>query len=119
MVSTALIAQFGLLAQEPAPPGGGLMQLVVPFALIALLYYMMFVLPQRMNHRQLEDLASRLKENDHILTKEGIYGVVTNVQRDANRVTLRIDETTGAKMRVTLSAIGRVLDDGKDNPKDK
>jgi hypothetical protein len=31
------------------------------------------------------------------------------VQRDAERVTIRVDESTGAKLRVNMSAIARVL----------
>jgi preprotein translocase subunit YajC len=50
-----------------------------------------------------------LKENDRVVTVGGIYGVVTNVQRDAERVTIRVDESTGAKLRVNMSAIARVL----------
>ncbi len=34
-------------------------------------------------------------------------------------MTLRIDESTGAKMRVTIEAIARVLDDDKDKAADK
>ncbi len=45
------------------------------------------------------------------MTTSGIYGVVTNVSKETNKVTLRIDETTGAKMRMDLTAIVRVLGD--------
>jgi preprotein translocase subunit YajC len=55
-----------------------------------------------------------LKENDRIVTTGGLHGVVTNVQRDAGRLTLRIDESTGAKVRVSLWAIDSVLSDEKD-----
>jgi preprotein translocase subunit YajC len=48
------------------------------------------------------------------VTIGGIYGVVTNVQRDAERVTIRVDEATGAKLKVNLSAIARVLTEEQD-----
>ena len=44
-----------------------------------------------------------------MVTIGGIYGVVTNVQRDADRVTIRVDEATGTKLKVNMSAIARVL----------
>jgi preprotein translocase subunit YajC len=44
-----------------------------------------------------------------VVTIGGIYGVVTNVQRDAERVTIRVDESTGTKLRVSMSAVARVL----------
>jgi preprotein translocase subunit YajC len=44
-----------------------------------------------------------------VLTVGGIYGVVTNVQRDQQRVTVRVDESNGTKLRLNMSAIARVL----------
>jgi preprotein translocase subunit YajC len=38
-----------------------------------------------------------------------MYGVVTNVHREADEVTLKVDETTNTKIRVQFSAISRVL----------
>ena len=34
---------------------------------------------------------------------------MTNVQRDAQRVTVRVDESTGTKLRLNMTAIARVL----------
>ena len=52
-----------------------------------------------------------MKKNDRVLTASGIYGVVTNVHREANEVTVRVDEATNAKLRMTLSSIAEVLGD--------
>jgi preprotein translocase subunit YajC len=46
-----------------------------------------------------------------VVTIGGIHGVVTNVQREAGMVTLRVDESTGTKLRVGTSAIARVIKD--------
>ena len=46
-----------------------------------------------------------------MVTIGGIYGVVMNVQRDTDEVTLKIDEANNTKMRVTFGAIARVLGD--------
>ncbi len=51
------------------------------------------------------------------MTIGGIYGVVMNVQRDTDEVTLKIDEANNTKMRVTFGAIGRVV--GDDVPGEK
>ncbi len=50
-----------------------------------------------------------------MVTIGGIHGVVTNVQRDAERVTLRVDDSTGTKLRVSASAIARVITDDDSN----
>ncbi len=54
-------------------------------------------------------MVANLKEKDRVVTIGGIHGVVTNVQRDRDEVTIRIDETTGTKLRVSASAIARVV----------
>jgi len=52
-----------------------------------------------------------LKKNDKVITTAGIYAVVVGVDRDKDRVTLRVDEATGAKIEVVLAAIDRILGD--------
>ena len=64
--------------------------------------------------------AGAVKKNDRVVTVGGIYGVVTNVHREADEVTLKVDEATNTKLRVTLSSIGRVLgDEPSDEPANK
>jgi preprotein translocase subunit YajC len=98
-------------AQEGAPAGGGLAQLLFPLAIIMLLFYFMLIRPQRRKEDEFRRMVQNLKENDHVVTVGGIHGVVTNVQRDAERVTIRVDEATGTKLRVGTSAIARVVTD--------
>ncbi len=90
--------------------GANILQFAMPAVTIALLAYFLLFQPQRMKDQRLRELMDKLKENDHVVTSGGLHGVVTSVQRDQGRVTLRIDETTGAKVRVDLWAISRVTD---------
>lgn len=119
-----------LLAQEaqaPAAPaaegeklGDNFLFQMIPMAIIALLAYFMLFQPERQKSEQLKKLQA-VKETDRVITSGGIYGVVTNVQRDAGRVTLRVDEATGTKIKVSLGAIAQVLGDddaGSGNAKD-
>jgi preprotein translocase subunit YajC len=69
----------------------------------------MMIRPQKRQQQELRDMVNNVKENDRVVTIGGIYGVVTNVQRDADRVTIRVDEATGTKIKVGMSAISRVL----------
>ena len=73
------------------------------------LFYFMMIRPQKQKEQELRDMVRNLKENDRVVTIGGIHGVVTNVQRDAERVTIRVDESTGTKLRVNMSAIARVV----------
>src|SRR3972149_708852 len=69
------------------------------FMLVAfgLLMYFFLLRPQKPKEQQFRQMIAELKENDHVVTAGGIHGVVTNVQRDAERVTIRVDEATGTK----------------------
>jgi preprotein translocase subunit YajC len=101
-------------AQAPAPAAGqedplAFFRMMLPLLAIFALFYFMFIRPQKKKEQEYRELISNVKENDRVLTIGGIYGVVTNVQRDAERVTIRVDEATGTKLRLNMSAIARVL----------
>ena len=108
----AEIGQFLLLAQaQPGaqPDSNAFMRVMAPLAVIMILLYFMLVRPQKRKEQEFRDMVHNLKENDRVVTIGGIHGVVTNVQRDAERVTIRVDEATGAKLKVNMSAIARVM----------
>ncbi|TWT33439.1 preprotein translocase subunit YajC [Posidoniimonas corsicana] len=86
---------------------------MLPLLLLMGLGYAVFVLPQQKKERQYREMIANLKEKDHVLTSAGIFGVVTNIQRDQDRVTIRIDETNGTKIRVATWAITGVITDDK------
>ncbi len=101
-----------LLAQgEAAPPQGppGLGSFLPAILAAMLLYYFLIMRPERRKQTTHRSLLDDLKKNDRVVTIGGIYGVVMNVQRDADEVTLKVDETTNTKIRVTFGAIARVL----------
>jgi preprotein translocase subunit YajC len=54
-------------------------------------------------------MLKNLKKNDRIVTTGGIYGIVTNIQLDADEITIRVDETTNTKIKITRSALQRVV----------
>ena len=115
-----------LLAQEAAtdPPGGGSLfpELPIPllFMVFIALFYFMLLKPQQNKDKKFRSMLDGLKEKDRVVTIGGIHGVVTNVQRDREEVTLRVDESTGAKLRVGMSAIAKlVTDETKDDKKTK
>ena len=110
---SAFIFHIGLFAadQAPAAPDDpfGTLRLLFPMAIVMVLFYLMMIRPQKRKEQELRDQVNAIKENDRVLTIGGIYGVVTNVQRDQQRVTVRVDESNGTKLRLNMSAIARVL----------
>jgi preprotein translocase subunit YajC len=118
--ATALLAEAdaaGPAADAQKGPGGlgggwGLSLLTLWLPIIALFYFLI-LRPQRKEQSTRANLLANLKKTDRVVTVGGIYGTVANVNRDADEVTLKIDENT--KIRVTMGAISRVLED-KDKP---
>jgi preprotein translocase subunit YajC len=108
----ATILQSALLAQDAAPAPqdpSTLMRFMAPMLVIMVLFYFMLIRPQKRKEQELRTMVHNLKESDRVVTIGGIYGVVTNVQRDAERVTIRVDESNGTKLKVNMSAIARVM----------
>lgn len=103
-----------LWAAAAAPPGPiELLVTYLPIVAIVVVAWLMLLKPERERVRQHQELVAGLKKNDRVITTSGIYGTVANVDRDADRVSLRVDEAGNVKIAVTLSSIAKVLgDDG-------
>ena len=91
--------------------GTALLLQFLPFIAIGVLFYLLLIRPQRGEQARRQIMLGAVKKNDRVVTIGGIYGVVANVHREADEVTLKVDETTNTKLRVTLSSIGRILGD--------
>ena len=83
------------------------------------MFYFMVMRPQKREQARRQDLLNAVKPNDHVVTIGGIYGVVTNVHREADQVTIKIDESNNTKIRVTLSSIARIAGDEPSDPSAK
>lgn len=97
--------------EQPAP----LPLQLLPLVAIGVAAYLLLFRPERERVRKQQAMLGGLKKNDRVVTSSGIYGTVISVDRDADRVTLRVDESANAKLTVTLASIGRVLRDGGDS----
>jgi preprotein translocase subunit YajC len=102
---------FLLAEGDAAPPGGSMFSMLPLLAAIGVLFYFMIIKPDQKRAAAMRGMREGLKKNDRVVTSGGIYGVVTNVQRDTNEVTIKVDEATNTKLRVTLDSIARVTSD--------
>jgi preprotein translocase subunit YajC len=82
-----------------------------PLLLLGLVFYFLMIRPQRRDQAKRQMMLSAVKKNDRVVTIGGIYGVVTNIHREADELTIKVDEATNTKLRVTLSSVARVLGD--------
>ena len=106
--SCCLLAQA---ADGPPNPWQGL-QLPMMALMVFAMYIFIVQQPRAKREQQTrQQMLKNLKKNDHVLTTGGIYGVVTQVQFDADEVTIRVDDASNTRLRMTLSSIARVLGD--------
>ena len=98
----------GAPAASDAPPS--FFPLFLVFALF-LVFYFIVLRPQSREQGRRKAMLAAVKKNDRVVTAGGIYGVVTNVHQEADEVTVKVDEATNTKLRLTLSSIVRVLGD--------
>ena len=98
-------------AEGERSSGFGWTSMLTLWVPIGILFYFLLIAPQRKEQAKHRAMMQSLKPNDHVLTAGGIYGVVTNVHREANAVTIRVDENNNTRVKVALSAISRVLGD--------
>jgi preprotein translocase subunit YajC len=117
------VKTYAIVAAEPQPtpaegqeqqerPGGG-WEMFLLLGGIFVVFYLLLIRPQRKREKQRqqqrEEMISNLRKNDHVVTIGGIHGVVTNVGDD--EITLRIDDKSDARMRVSRDAISKVVTD--------
>lgn len=123
-----LLDHLVLIAQttgQPTPPadpntgGGNPLQFMLPVAIILMLGYFMLVRPEKKKQSLHKEMLQNLKKNDRVVTVGGIKGIVANVHREANEVTVTVDESTGTKIRVTLDSVARVESGKSDKSEDE
>ncbi|MFO0984017.1 MAG: preprotein translocase subunit YajC [Planctomycetota bacterium] len=101
-------------APSPSSTPNAFMAMIVPFAIIFLVMYLIVIRPQKKQQATRQQMLSNLKKNDRVLTTGGIYGVVAAINTDD--VTLKIDDQNNVRVRFARSAIASVLDkDSKDS----
>jgi len=112
----ATVILFAQQEVDPQPEGMFTpLRILTLWAPMGLLFYWLLLRPQGKEKAKRQDLLESLKKNDRVVTIGGIYGVVTNVQRESDEVTIKVDEATNAKLRVTRGSIARVLADQASN----
>lgn len=98
-------------AQAGAGPEGvgGLLSLV-PFLLIFVIFYFLLILPQQRRQKKHREMIASLKKGDKIVTTGGIWGTITNLDKDT--VTIQVADNT--RIRVDREHVAR-LRESEDN----
>jgi preprotein translocase subunit YajC len=103
MISTILI-----LAQQSASPAGppqpDLLQTLLPFLFMGVLFYFLLIRPQQKRQKQHQQLLANLKTGDKVVTSSGIHGLIANVKK----TTFLLKIADNVKIEIDKSAISGV-----------
>jgi preprotein translocase subunit YajC len=107
---------FTVLLLAADEGGGSMLPMLLMFGVPLLFFWALLLRPQQQERKRRQGMLAALKKNDRVITIGGIYGVVTNVHRDSEEeairdVTIKVDESSNVKLRVTIGSIARVLVD--------
>ena len=102
-----------ILAQGGGAGGGGGLDMIfgnmmIPLIITMALMYLLLMRPEQKKRKEMEKLLASIKKNDHVVTVGGIYGTVVAAVPDSKFVTIRVDDSTGTKVKVLRSAISHV-----------
>jgi len=79
MISTILFLAQQTAAPTP-PPQPDLLQTLLPFLFMGVLFYFLLIRPQQKRRKQHEQLLANLKTGDKVVTSSGIHGLIANVK---------------------------------------
>src|SRR4030095_8018817 len=94
-----------LLQTAPAGPGGpagGLMQFL-PMIFIFVIFYFLLIAPMRKKQKKTQEMLSKLKKGDEVITGGGIFGRISAIDEKRGFVILQISDST--KIKVLRSGI--------------
>jgi len=89
----------------PGIGGPGPLVTILPFILIFVIMYFMVIRPQQRKGKEHQEMLSKLKRNDEVMTSGGIYGKVIDLKETV--VTLEV--APNVRIRVHRPQISAVL----------
>ena len=100
-----LLGMFSPPAGQEQDPRAAMLQMVVTFGILGVMFYFLLIRPQQKQRKEQEALIKNVKTGDKILMSNGIYGIVSNVKDK----TLMVKIAENVKVEVLKSAVGSVV----------
>lgn len=89
------------MGTSPGPRGTSALPGFMPIILIFFIFYFLLIRPQQRQRKAHEDMISKLKKGDQVVTGGGIHGIVVGVKDKT--IVLKVAE--GVKIEVQKSAV--------------
>jgi preprotein translocase subunit YajC len=80
---------------------------IIPFVLIALVFWLLIVRPQRRRAQLLRDTQTSLGIGTEVMLGSGLYGTVTSLDDDT---TIMVELAPGTVVKVARQAVVRVIE---------
>jgi preprotein translocase subunit YajC len=92
-----------------------MIQTIILFGLIFVIFYFMIIRPQQKRQKERQKMLDALEKGDKILTAGGIYGTVIGIEDK----TVLVQIAENVKVKVDRGSVGSVLKDAKPEEKTK
>lgn len=80
----------------------------LPLVVIFVLFYFMFIMPQRKEQKKTQAMLAALKEGDKVITSGGIIGIITKITDKEDQIQITVGENT--KLNVLRPYITKKVD---------
>ncbi len=100
-----LLAMFGSPSGTEQDPRAQMLQMIVTFGILGVMFYFLLIRPQQKQRKDQENLIKNVKTGDKVLLSSGIFGIVSNVKEKS----LMIKIADNVKVEVLKSAVGSVV----------
>jgi preprotein translocase subunit YajC len=87
---------FAQAAAPAASPTGGLFEMLVPIAMIFVVFYFLLLRPQQKKQKEMRAMIDAVKRGDRVVTSGGILGTIVKVEE--REVVLEIADNTRVKL---------------------
>jgi preprotein translocase subunit YajC len=87
---------------------------LIAFLPLLLIFYFMLIRPQQKRVKEHAQLIAALEVGDDVLLSSGIYGAVTQIDREM----LEVEVAEGVELRVARNAVSEIVDYDADDDGD-
>lgn len=99
----SLLSLYAAAQTEPSSSIAGML----PLILIAVVFYLLLIRPQRKRVRQQQELVASIAAGDRVVTIGGVHATVVSVDED----TIRLEIAPGTVITMSRGAVARKLVD--------
>ena len=86
----------------------------LPMIFIFVIFYFLLIAPMRKKQKKTQEMLSKLKKGDEVITSGGIFGRITALDEERGFVILQIGDNT--KIKVLRSAVGGLAGEPEATP---